>query len=291
MSILVNKNTRVICQGLGKAGTFHAIQCREYGTQVVGGVVPGKGGTTKEGFPLFNTVAEAVAKTGADATMIFVPPPAAADAILEAADAGIGVIVTITEGIPVLDMARTMRLLQGKPCRLVGPNCPGVITPGQCKIGIMPGYIHKPGPVGVISRSGTLTYEAVWQLTNLGLGQSTCVGIGGDPIIGTTQIDLLKMFEDDEQTEAILMMGEIGGTAEEKAAEYVKKHVKKPVAAFIAGQTAPPGKRMGHAGAIISGGSGSAADKIAALKEAGIAVAESPADLGVTIQKVLKGKK
>jgi succinyl-CoA synthetase alpha subunit len=291
MSILVDKNTRVICQGLGKAGTFHATQCREYGTQVVGGVVPGKGGTTKEGFPLFNTVAEAVAKTGADASMIFVPPPAAADAILEAADAGIKVIVTITEGIPVLDMARAMRLLQGRPCRLIGPNCPGIITPGQCKIGIMPGYIHKAGPVGVISRSGTLTYEAVWQLTNLGLGQSTCVGIGGDPIIGTTQIDLLKMFQDDPGTEAILMMGEIGGTAEEKAAEYVKKHVTKPVAAFIAGQTAPPGKRMGHAGAIISGGSGSAADKIAALKAAGIAVAESPADLGVTVHKVLKAKK
>jgi succinyl-CoA synthetase alpha subunit len=291
MSILVDKNTRVICQGLGKAGTFHAIQCREYGTQVVGGVVPGKGGTTKEGFPLFNTVAEAVAKTGANASMIFVPPPAAADAILEAADAGIAVIVTITEGIPVLDMAKVMQLLKGKPCRLIGPNCPGIITPGQCKIGIMPGYIHKPGPIGVISRSGTLTYEAVWQLTNLGLGQSTCVGIGGDPIIGTTQIDLLKMFQDDPGTEAILMMGEIGGTAEEKAAEYVKKHVTKPVAAFIAGQTAPPGKRMGHAGAIISGGSGSAVDKIAALRAAGIAVADSPADLGVTIQKVLKGKK
>jgi succinyl-CoA synthetase alpha subunit len=290
MSILVDKNTRVICQGLGKAGTFHAIQCREYGTQVVGGVVPGKGGTTKEGFPLFNTVAEAVAKTGANASMIFVPPPAAADAILEAADAGIGVIVTITEGIPVLDMARAMRLLQGKPCRLIGPNCPGIITPGQCKIGIMPGYIHKPGPVGVISRSGTLTYEAVWQLTNLGLGQSTCVGIGGDPIIGTTQIDLLKLFQDDPGTEAILMMGEIGGTAEEKAAEYIKKNVKKPVAAFIAGQTAPPGKRMGHAGAIISGGSGAASDKISALRAAGIAVADSPAELGSTIQKVLKGK-
>ncbi len=291
MSILVDKNTRVICQGLGKAGTFHATQCRAYGTQVVGGVVPGKGGTTKEGFPLFNTVAEAVAKTGANASMIFVPPPAAADAILEAADAGIGVIVAITEGIPVLDMAKTMRLLKDRPCRLVGPNCPGVITPGQCKIGIMPGYIHRPGPVGVISRSGTLTYEAVWQLTNLGLGQSTCVGIGGDPIIGTTQIDLLQMFEADPQTEAILLMGEIGGTAEERAAEYVKRHVKKPVAAFIAGQTAPPGKRMGHAGAIISGGSGTAADKIAALRAAGIAVADSPADLGVTVQKVLKGKK
>src|SRR5271163_3896635 len=287
MSILIDKNTRVLCQGLGKAGTFHATQCREYGTQVVGGVVPGKGGTTKEGFPLFNTVAEAVAKTGANATMIFVPPPAAADAILEAADAGIGVIIAITEGIPVLDMARAMRFLKDKSCRLIGPNCPGVITPGQCKIGIMPGYIHKPGPVGVISRSGTLTYEAVWQLTNLGLGQSTCVGIGGDPIIGTTQIDLLKMFQDDPQTEAILLIGEIGGTAEERAAEFVKKHVKKPVAAFIAGQTAPPGKRMGHAGAIISGGSGTAAEKIAALRAAGIAVAESPADLGVTLKKAL----
>src|SRR5579871_864421 len=288
MSILVDKNTRVICQGMGKAGTFHAQQCREYGTQMVGGVVPGKGGTTKEGFPLFNTVAEAVAKTGANATMIFVPPPAAADAILEAADAGIAVIVAITEGIPVLDMARAMRFLKDKPCRLVGPNCPGVITPGQCKIGIMPGYIHKPGPVGVISRSGTLTYEAVWQLSNLNLGQSTCVGIGGDPIIGTTQIDLLKMFQDDPQTEAILLIGEIGGTAEEKAAEYIKQHVKKPVAAFIAGQTAPPGKRMGHAGAIISGGSGTASDKIAAFRAAGIIVADSPADLGVSVQRAMK---
>jgi succinyl-CoA synthetase alpha subunit len=291
MSILIDKNTRVICQGLGKAGTFHAIQCREYGTQVVGGVVPGKGGTSKEGFSLFNTVAEAVRATGANASMIFVPPPAAADAIMEAADAGVAVIVAITEGIPVLDMARVMRYLEDKPSRLVGPNCPGVITPGQCKIGIMPGYIHKPGPVGVISRSGTLTYEAVWQLTNLGLGQSTCVGIGGDPIIGTTQIDLLKMFQDDPGTEAILMMGEIGGTAEESAAKYIKDHVTKPVAAFIAGQTAPPGKRMGHAGAIISGGSGTAADKIKALREAGVAVAESPADLGVTIQKAIKDKK
>src|SRR2546430_1490383 len=223
MSILVDKNTRVLCQGLGKAGTFHATQCRDYGTQVVGGVVPGKGGTTKEGFPLFNTVAEAVAKTGANATMIFVPPPAAADAIMEAADAGIAVIVAITEGIPVLDMARAMRFLRDRPgSRLIGPNCPGVITPGECKIGIMPGYIHKPGPVGVVSRSGTLTYEAVWQLSNPGLGQSTCVGIGGDPIIGTDQIALLKMFQDDPETEAILMMGEIGGTAEEKAAAFVK---------------------------------------------------------------------
>jgi succinyl-CoA synthetase alpha subunit len=290
MSILVNKNTRVLCQGMGKAGTSHAVACREYGTQVVGGVVPGKGGTTKEGFALFNTVAEAVRKTGADATMIFVPAPAAADAIMEAADAGIGVIVAITEGIPVLDMARAMRFLEKRPVRLIGPNCPGVITPGQCKIGIMPGYIHTPGPVGVISRSGTLTYEAVWQLTSLGLGQSTCVGIGGDPVIGTTQIDLLKMFQDDGQTEAILLIGEIGGTAEERAAEYVREHVKKPVAAFIAGRTAPPGKRMGHAGAIISGGSGSAEDKIKALRAARIAVADSPADLGATVQRVLQGK-
>jgi succinyl-CoA synthetase alpha subunit len=290
MSILIDKNTRVLCQGLGKAGTFHAIQCREYGTQVVGGVVPGKGGTTKEGFPLFNTVAEAVARTGANATMIFVPPPAAADAILEAADAGIGVIIAITEGIPVLDMARAMDHLKGKPVRLIGPNCPGVITPGQCKIGIMPGYIHTPGPIGVISRSGTLTYEAVWQLTNLKLGQSTCVGIGGDPIIGTTQIDLLRLFQADPQTEGILMIGEIGGTAEERAAAFVKANITKPVAAFIAGQTAPPGKRMGHAGAIISGGSGSARDKIKALEDAGIAVAATPAVLGETMQRALRGK-
>src|SRR5438309_8451802 len=290
MSILVDKNTRVLCQGLGKAGTFHAIQCRDYGTQVVGGVVPGKGGTTKEGFPLFNTVADAVRKTGANATMIFVPPSAAADAIMEAADAGIAVIVAVTEGIPVLDMARAMRFVRGRGSRLIGPNCPGVITPGQCKIGIMPGYIHKPGPVGVISRSGTLTDEAVWQLSNLGLGQSTCVGIGGDPIVGTSQIDLLQLFQDDPKTEAILMMGEIGGTAEEAAAAYVKQSVTKPVAAFIAGQTAPPGKRMGHAGAIISGGSGTAAEKIAALRAAGIAVADSPADLGITVQRVMRAR-
>jgi succinyl-CoA synthetase alpha subunit len=288
MSILVDKNTRLLVQGMGKAGTFHAIQCREYGTNIVGGVAPGKGGTTKEGFALFNTVAEAVKKTGANATMIFVPPPGAADAIMEAADAGLSVIIAITEGIPVLDMARAMRFLKDRPVRLVGPNCPGVITPGQCKIGIMPGYIHKPGPVGVISRSGTLTYEAVWQLSSLGLGQSTCVGIGGDPINGTNFVDVLKLFQDDPQTEAILMMGEIGGTAEEAAAEFIKKHVKKPVAAFIAGQTAPPGKRMGHAGAIISGGSGTATEKIAALKAAGILVAESPADLGTTLQKAMK---
>jgi succinyl-CoA synthetase alpha subunit len=290
MSILVDKNTRLICQGLGKAGTFHATQCRDYGTQVVGGVVPGKGGTIKDGFPLFNTVAEAMRKTGANATMIFVPPAGAADAIMEAADAGIVVIVAITEGIPVLDMAKAMRFLKERPVRLIGPNCPGVITPGQCKIGIMPGYIHKPGPVGVISRSGTLTYEAVWQLSNLGLGQSTCVGIGGDPIAGSSFVDILKLFQADPQTEAILMMGEIGGNAEERAAEYIKQHVTKPVAAFIAGQTAPPGKRMGHAGAIISGGSGTAREKIAALRAAGIAVADSPADLGVTTQRAIKEK-
>jgi succinyl-CoA synthetase alpha subunit len=289
MSILVDKSTRVLCQGMGKAGTFHAVQCRQYGTQMVGGVAPGKGGTSKEGFPLFNSVAEAVRKTGANASMIFVPPPGAADAILEAADAGITVIAAITEGIPVLDMARAIRFLRERPsCRLIGPNCPGIITPGQCKIGIMPGYIHKPGPVGVISRSGTLTYEAVWQLSNLGLGQSTCIGLGGDPIVGTSFIDALQLFQDDPQTEAVLMMGEIGGTAEEQAAAYVKKHLTKPVAAFIAGQTAPPGKRMGHAGAIISGGSGTAKDKIAALRAAGIAVADSPADMGLTVQRVLQ---
>src|SRR5947207_124353 len=238
MSILIDKSTRVLCQGLGKAGTFHAVQCREYGTQMVGGISPGKGGQTKEGFPLFNTVAEAVRKTGANASMIFVPPPGAADAIMEAADAGIGVIVCITEGIPVLDMARVMRFLKDRPgSRVIGPNCPGVITPGACKIGIMPGYIHKPGGVGLISRSGTLTYEAVWQLSSLGLGQSTCVGIGGDPIVGTSFIDALALFQADGQTEAILMMGEIGGTAEEKAAEYGKKHMTKPVAAFSAGPT------------------------------------------------------
>ncbi len=289
MSILIDKSTRVLVQGLGKAGTFHAQQCREYGTQIVGAVSPGKGGQSKEGFALFNTVAEAVRKTGANATMIFVPPPAAADAIMEAADAGIAVIAAITEGIPVLDMVRATRFLKERPnVRLVGPNCPGVITPGQCKIGIMPGYIHKPGSVGVVSRSGTLTYEGVWQLGNVGLGQSTCVGIGGDPVNGTSFIEVLELFQKDLQTEAILMMGEIGGTAEEKAAEFIKKNVTKPVAAFIAGQTAPPGKRMGHAGAIISGGSGTAKDKIAALRSAGILVADSPADLGVTMKKAME---
>jgi len=292
MSILVNKNTKVIVQGLGKSGTFHAIQCREYGTQVVGGVKPGKGGTVQEGFPLFNTVHEAVQKTGADASMIFVPAGGAADAIMEAADAGIGVIAAITEGIPVLDMAKVVRFLKERPnSKLIGPNCPGIITPGECKIGIMPGYIHKPGTIGLISRSGTLTYEAVFQLTGLGLGQSTCVGIGGDPIIGTNQIDLLKMFEEDPGTEAILMIGEIGGNAEERAAEYISKHVTKPVAAFIAGQTAPEGRRMGHAGAIISGGSGSAKDKIAALKDARISIADTPADLGAAVKKAIESKK
>jgi succinyl-CoA synthetase alpha subunit len=288
MSILVDKNTRVLVQGLGKVGLFHAQQCRDYGTQIIGAVKPGKGGTTQDGFPLFNSAAEAVRKTGANASMIFVPPPGAADAIMEAADAGIAVMACITEGTPVLDMARAMRFIKEKPCRLIGPNCPGIITPGQCKIGIMPGYIHKPGSVGIISRSGTLTYEAVWQLSALGLGQSTCIGLGGDPIVGTSFIDALALFQADPQTEAILMIGEIGGTAEERAAEFVKANVKKPVAAFIAGQTAPPGKRMGHAGAIISGGSGTAKDKIAALKAAGIAVAESPADLGVTVQRAMK---
>jgi succinyl-CoA synthetase alpha subunit len=288
MSILVDRSTRVVTQGMGKAGLFHSQQCREYGTQIVGGVSPGKGGTTKEGFPQFNTVAEAVKKTGANASMVFVPPPAAADAIMEAADAGIQLIVAITEGIPVLDMVRVMQFLNGKPCRLIGPNCPGIITPGQCKIGIMPGYIHKPGPVGLISRSGTLTYEAVWQLSNLGLGQSTCIGLGGDPVNGTSFIDALQLFQNDPQTEGIVLIGEIGGNQEEQAAAFIKANAKKPVAAFIAGRTAPPGKRMGHAGAIISGGSGTAADKVKALREAGIAVADSPADMGVTMQKAMQ---
>jgi len=304
MSILVDKNTKVICQGItGKAGSLHTDQSLLYGSQFVGGVTPGKGGQTWTGeksgkkLPVFNTVAEAVKATGADASMVFVPPGGCADSIMEAADAGIRLIVAITEGVPVLDMARAKRYLKTKPnVRLIGPNCPGIITPGQCKIGIMPGYIHKPcGPgeagIGVISRSGTLTYEAVFQLTNLGYPQSTCVGIGGDPVIGTTQIDLLELFENDPGTRAILMIGEIGGTAEEEAAAYIAKHVTKPVAAFIAGQTAPPGRRMGHAGAIISGGSGSAADKIAALKAAGLAVAATPADLGAAVVEAMGKKK
>jgi succinyl-CoA synthetase alpha subunit len=292
MSILVDKNTRLICQGItGKAGAFHSEQCQAYGTNLVGGTTPGRGGTTTLGVPVFDTVAEAVKETGANATMIFVPPPFAADAIMEAADAGIAVIIAITEGIPVIDMARAVAYLSAhRPnARLIGPNCPGIITPGQCKIGIMPGYIHKPGSVGVVSRSGTLTYEAVWQLTNLGIGQSTCIGIGGDPVNGTSFVDALALFQADPATEAVLMMGEIGGNAEEQAAAYkASGQFNKPLAAFIAGQTAPSGKRMGHAGAIISGGSGKASDKIAALEAAGIRVARSPADMGITLQAALK---
>jgi succinyl-CoA synthetase alpha subunit len=291
MSILCDKNTRLICQGItGKAGAFHSEQCKAYGTNLVGGVTPGKGGTSTLGVPVFDTCHQAVEKAGANATMIFVPPPFAADAILEAADAGIALIVAITEGIPVLDMARAVAYLKAHypSARLIGPNCPGVITPGQCKIGIMPGYIHKPGRVGVVSRSGTLTYEAVWQLTSLGIGQSTCVGIGGDPVNGTSFADVLEMFENDPDTDAILMMGEIGGDAEERAAALKKEgRVTKPMAAFIAGQTAPPGKRMGHAGAIISGGSGKASDKIDALHDAGIRVAQSPADMGSALAHVI----
>lgn len=291
MSILVNSNTRLICQGItGKAGAFHSEQCKAYGTNLVAGVTPGRGGQTALGVPVFDTCSEAVRETKANATMIFVPPPGAADAILEAADAGISLIVAITEGIPVLDMARAVAYLKAHhpQTRLIGPNCPGVITPGQCKIGIMPGYIHKPGRVGVVSRSGTLTYEAVWQLTNLGIGQSTCVGIGGDPVNGSSFVDVLMMFQNDPDTDAVLMMGEIGGTAEEQAAALkTAGKFTKPIAAFIAGQTAPPGKRMGHAGAIISGGSGKASDKIAALEGAGIKVAKSPADMGITLKAAL----
>jgi succinyl-CoA synthetase alpha subunit len=293
MSILVDKNTKLICQGItGKAGAFHAEGCQAYGTNLVGGITPGRGGSTTLGVPVFDTCAEAVAATGANATMIFVPPPFAADAIMEAADAGIKVIVAITEGIPVTDMVRAVAYLKAHQpgARLIGPNCPGIITPGACKIGIMPGYIHKPGRVGVISRSGTLTYEGVWQLTNLGIGQSTCIGIGGDPVNGTSFVDALALFEADPETDAVLMMGEIGGNAEEQAAALkASGKFTKPMAAFIAGQTAPPGKRMGHAGAIISGGSGKASDKIAALEAAGIRVAKSPADMGASLQAVLKG--
>ncbi|MEO9593542.1 succinate--CoA ligase subunit alpha [Rhodopirellula bahusiensis] len=288
MSILVDKNTKVICQGItGNAGKFHSLGCRDYGTQMVGGVTPGKGGQDVEGIPVFDTVEEAVHKTGADATMIFVPPPFTADAILEAVDAGIRVIAAITEGVPVVDMVRVYEKVKASGSTLIGPNCPGLITPGECKIGIMPGYIHNPGKVGVMSRSGTLTYEAVWQTSSLKLGQSTCVGLGGDPIVGTNYIDLFKLYQEDDQTEAILMIGEIGGSAEEEAAAFVKEHVTKPAAAFIAGRTAPPGKRMGHAGAIISGGKGTAEEKVAALEDAGIVVAPSPAEMGEAVVKAM----
>ncbi len=291
MSILINSQTRVLCQGItGKVGAFHTKGCKEYGTKMVAGVTPGKKGEAIEGVPVFDTVADAVKQTGANATMIFVPPAFTADAILEACDAGIEVIIAITEGVPVIDMVRVYEVIKQSKSVLIGPNCPGVITPEECKIGIMPGYIHKKGPVGVMSRSGTLTYEAVWQLTSLGLGQSTCVGLGGDPIVGSSFIDILERFQNDPATEAILMMGEIGGTAEEEAAAFVKKHVTKPVAAFIAGRTAPPGRRMGHAGAIISGGKGTATEKVAALKDAGIEVADSPADMGAALVRAMKRK-
>jgi len=289
MSILINKNTRVITQGItGSTGLFHAQGARDYGTQMVGGVTPGKGGTVIDGFPVYDTVVEAVHQTGATASVIYVPPPFAADSIMEAIDAGIELVCCITEGIPVLDMVKVKQYMQGKKTRLVGPNCPGVITPGECKIGIMPGYIHKPGKVGVVSRSGTLTYEAVWQLTNVGLGQSTCVGIGGDPVNGTNHLDVLRMFEEDPDTEAVIMIGEIGGTSEEEGAYFVKEHMSKPVAAYIAGVTAPPGKRMGHAGAIISGGKGTAAEKVAILKECGISVAASPAEMAQALLRIYK---
>ncbi len=288
MSVLVDNNTRLIVQGLtGKEGTFHALQMRDYGTNIVGGVTPGKGGTIHEGFPVFNTVAAAVSEAGANASVIYVPPPFAADAIMEAAAAGVELIVCITEGIPALDMVKAFQFVTDRGVRLIGPNCPGVISPGQCKVGIMPARIHLPGRVGVVSRSGTLTYEAVGQLTSLGIGQSTCIGIGGDPIIGTTQKDAVKLFNEDPDTDAIVMIGEIGGTAEEEAAEYIRAHVKKPVVGFICGQTAPPGRRMGHAGAIISGGKGTADEKMAAMSAAGIHVVKSPADIGAKVKEVL----
>jgi succinyl-CoA synthetase alpha subunit len=290
MSILVDNHTRLLVQGItGSSGAFHAKGCMEYGTNVVAGVTPGKGGQVFEGkVPVFDTVYEARKQTGCNATMIFVPAPFAADAILEAADAGVELIVCITEGIPVMDMMRAKTVLKEKSSRLIGPNCPGIITPGQCKIGIMPGYIHKPGKIGVISRSGTLTYEAVWQLTQRGYGQSTCIGIGGDPINGTSHLDAVKLFSADPETDALIIIGEIGGTAEEEAATWIKENYGNPVAAFIAGATAPPGRRMGHAGAIVSGGKGTAAGKIEALREAGIAVAETPASIGDTLIKILK---
>jgi succinyl-CoA synthetase alpha subunit len=289
VSVLVGKDTRLLVQGMGKHGTFHALGCREYGTNVVGGVTPGKGGTTVEGFAVFDGVAEAVRKTGANVSVVFVPPPGAADAIMEAADAGIALVVCITEGIPTLDMVKVDAYLKGRSTRLIGPNCPGIISPAEkCKVGIMPGHIHKGGNVGVVSRSGTLTYEAVAQLTALGIGQSTCIGIGGDPIIGTNHTSALELFNADPGTEAIVMIGEIGGSAEEEAAAYVKTHVRKPVVGFIAGQTAPPGRRMGHAGAIIAGGKGTADEKMKAMADAGIHVVKSPADLGAAVAKLLK---
>ena len=288
MSRLIDKSTKVITQGLGATGLFHAIGAREYGTQMVGGVTPGKGGTEIDGFPVFDTVKDAIEHTGATASVIYVPPPFAADSIMEAVDAGIELVCCITEGIPVLDMVKVKQYMKGKKTRLVGPNCPGVITPGECKIGIMPGYIHKPGKVGVVSRSGTLTYEAVWQLTALGLGQSTCVGIGGDPVNGTNQLDMLRLFEADPGTEAVIIIGEIGGTSEEDGAYFVKEYMSKPVAAYIAGITAPPGKRMGHAGAIISGGKGTATEKVAVLRECGISVADSPAEMAQALLKIYK---
>ncbi len=290
MSVLVNKDTRLIVQGItGKEGSFHTAGCKEYGTNVVGGVTPGKEGQKAEGVPVFNTVRRAKDATGANATVIFVPPPFAADAIFEAVESGIELVICITEGIPVYDMIKVKQYMSGKSSRLIGPNCPGIITPGQAKIGIMPGHIHIPGPVGVVSRSGTLTYEAVGQLTGLGIGQSTCVGIGGDPVNGTDFIDVIKLFNDDDQTEAICMIGEIGGSAEEDAARYIQENVKKPVVGFIAGQTAPPGRRMGHAGAIISGGKGTADEKMKIMRECGISVVKSPADLGETIKQALFG--
>ncbi len=290
MAILIDQSTRVVVQGLtGREGTYHALQCRQYGTQVVAGVTPGKGGTIHEGIPVFNTVTEAVRETGANASLIFVPPPFAADAILEAADAGAALVVCITEGIPTLDMIRVAAYLKGRPVRLVGPNCPGVISPGKCKLGIMPARIHKEGPVGVISRSGTLTYEAVGQLTRCEIGQSTCIGIGGDPVPGTTFVDALALFEQDPETQAVVMIGEIGGSAEEEAVAWMQQHFTKPVVGFIAGQTAPPGRRMGHAGAIIAGGKGTAAEKMAALRAAGITVVESPAEIGTAMKQILRG--
>jgi succinyl-CoA synthetase alpha subunit len=289
MSILINKNTKVICQGFtGAQGTFHSEQAVAYGTKMVGGVTPGKGGTTHIGLPVFNTVKEAKAATGCNASVIFVPPPFAADSIMEAVDADLDLVICITEGIPVLDMVKVKKYMQGKRTRLIGPNCPGVITPGECKIGIMPGSIHKPGRIGVLSRSGTLTYEAVGQLTALGLGQSTAVGIGGDPVNGSNFIDMLKLFNEDPDTDAVIMIGEIGGSAEEEAAEYIKKHFKKPVTVFIAGAAAPAGKRMGHAGAIISGGKGTAEAKFEALEAAGCKISRSPADMGTTLKSMLK---